>query len=156
MPIVVVTRESPPAQREALAPLLLDCIRHNRAGSLATLETVRRFLDETLERHPNTSFWTLLAPSGEAVGVLHAALMPGLGGSWLWLQDFFVRKAARGAGLGSELGSALERWILEAGVTHMAAQTSERNAAVLALAKRFKLKPRKVTWLERDFPRRPS
>lgn len=129
-------------EAEQVARLLVEFRDHNGAdwpSANSFLASVERMIDR-----PDTEY-LLGTPHDDAPpsGVLQLRFRPSV---WMatddaWLEDLFVREGARRSGLGAALIElALDR-AREHGCRRVELDTSESNAAALALYERFGFSP---------------
>ena len=114
----------------------------------AILATVERLIEQ-----PDTEFLLASADAGSppaGVCQLRYRLSVWMAAPDCWLEDLFVEEAARGGGLGAGLVEAALERARERGCRRVELDTSEDNAAALALYHRFGFSERSKSDPARD------
>lgn len=125
-----VIRFAAEADAALVAGVIEAMDRHYRPDAvLPAPDAYKAMASTTIAEREGTRFALYIAPDGKAVGVACVAVLrPGrdLRGL-LYVKDLFVRREARGLGLGTEIMRFLARFCLEQGIARIDLGTDRSN-----------------------------
>lgn len=150
MEISLLSSSTPAARLVAFTDLALEFLARETPGKDLTRAQVSAYIGEVLAGRSATRYIVAFGTDGKALGAAVFALLSSFSRDWVFLQEIFTSKAARGKGLELALANAVIDWGKEHGACSLASSIDAGSAAHQAFGDELGLGRVEAVWREKD------
>jgi GNAT superfamily N-acetyltransferase len=143
MKFALLDDKSADADLKAAAELLAEALEDNSTEA----STIEEFLRKTVAGKTNARFLLLYDDRDQAAAICAFNLCAGLGGDYVWINNFHVRDEEFAKAHGEALAKELFRWAKEQGCVRVAGAAEKEDYEVRQLAEAFGMEQKKMLLL---------